>query len=181
MLIYNPKETELIDIDDVIKDWNPYLNYVWNRENPHNQKSLPQTWHLAEHYGLEIIPFYQIKHAEEIYTKAPLIPGALDFLNELRKIKKIYLVSSQPSKETEEYTEYWIINKRIPFDLIKFTNDKGSIKGNHLLDDGVHNLESALNSKKSVPVCFDRKWNQDWKGLRVYNYNQFLDLVKNHN
>ena len=179
-LIYNPKETELIDCDDVIRDWNPFLNQIWNRENQNNQKPLPMAWDLKKHYGPEIAEFYQVKHAEEIYTRAPVIDGALHFLHKLRKIRQIYLVSSQPTKQIEEYTKYWIIDKQIPFDYYKFTHDKGSVKGDHLFDDGIHNLESALNSKNSIPVCFNQPWNQDWKGLRVYSHQEFLDIVKNH-
>ncbi|AJF62974.1 MAG: hypothetical protein QT11_C0001G0845 [archaeon GW2011_AR20] len=184
-LIYNPKETELMDIDDVIRDWNPFLNQVWNRENPSRKKNLPGSWDLANNYGSDITEFYQQKHAEEIYLKAPLVPGAREFLNELAKIRLIYLVSSQPNEQIEEYTKHWVIINQIPFSYYKFTHNKGSVFGNHLLDDGVHNLESALESGRSAPVLFKRDWNQNeigkrWKGLFVETHQEFLDLVRNH-
>ena len=180
MIIYNPEEVELIDFDDVIREWNPHLNKIWNRENPNNQKSLPTAWDLKKHYGPEIVEFYQVTHAEEIYIKAPLIKGALEFLHELSKIKFIYLVSTQPNQQVEEYTRDYILKNTVPFNELIFTKDKSSVKGNHLLDDGTHNLERVLEIKSSIPVCFNQSWNQDWKGLRVYNYNEFLDIVKNH-
>lgn len=181
-LIYNPKKTELIDIDDVIRDWNPFLNYIFNRENPSRKKGLPQDWDLIKHYGLDIVEFYQVKHAEEIYTEAPLMNGAMEFLNELRKIRKIFLISSQPNKQTEEYTKYWMIDKGIPFDYYKFTHNKEDYEGNHLLDDGIHNLEAALKSGKSTPICFQREWNMGkWHPkYTVKTHQEFLDLVGNY-
>src|SRR3989344_9106796 len=125
MLIYDPKETELIDIDDVVRDWNQHLNFVWNRENPHRKKGLPQNWDLKKHYGPDIVEFYQVKHAEEIYTKAPVIPGAIEFLIELSRIRAVYIISSQPNKQIEEYTEYWLKINKIPRDGTIFTHKKG--------------------------------------------------------
>lgn len=182
MLIYNPRKTELVDIDDIVRDWNPFLNVIWNRENPTRKKSLPRIWNLLEHYGSDIVEFYQVRHAEEIYTRAPLVEGALGFLNELRKIRKVFLLSSQPSKQIEEYTEYWLILNRVPFDHYEFTHDKGAYEGNHLFDDGIHNLEAALKSKKSIPICFERNWNMGkwYPELTVRTHQEFLDLIRNH-
>src|SRR3989344_6645073 len=115
MLIYDPKKTELVDIDDVVRDWNPHLNFVWNRENPHRKKGLPQNWDLTKHYGPDIVEFYQQKHAEEIYTKAPLVLGALDFLYELGNIRTVILLSSQPNEQLEEYTKYWLVKNKVSY------------------------------------------------------------------
>ena len=172
---------ELIDLDDVIRDFNPHLNFVWNRENPNNKKNLPRSWNLSENYGHGINEFYQEKHAEEIYTKAPVIPGAIRFLEELMRIKQVYIITKQPNKKIEEYTKYWIKKNKVPRDELKFMQDKTKIRGNYLLDDAVDNLEAVKNARSSTPVCFNRKWNREWTGLRVYNYDQFLDLVRNHN
>ena len=178
--IYHPEIVELIDVDDVIRDFNGCLNKLYNKYHPKNQKSSLTTWDMTKHYGPDIVNFYQIKHAEEIYTTAPIIPGAIEFLLELSKVGVVHLISSQPNKQIEQYTEYWIKANNVPYDELTFTHKKGDYEGNHLLDDATHNLEAAFNSKKSVPVCYNQLWNQDWKGLRVYNHREFLDLVRNH-
>jgi 5'(3')-deoxyribonucleotidase len=180
MLLHDVRNIELIDVDDVIRSWNHFLNYIWNRENPNNKKPIPKTWDIVAHYGSEIIEFYQVKHAEELYTNAPVMEGALEFLYELKNIRDIYLLSTQPNKEIEEYTEYWLIKNSIPFTDYKFTHDKSEVKGNHLLDDWPRNLEKVLQAKSSIPVCFDQPWNQDWKGQRVKTHQEFLNIVRNH-
>ena len=58
--------------------------------------------------------------------------------------------------------------------------DKSEFEGDYLLDDRCPELENILQGRKSVPVCFDQPWNQDWKGLRVHNYQEFLNIVRNH-
>jgi 5'(3')-deoxyribonucleotidase len=176
------KEIELIDIDDVLRDFHNFLNFVWNREHPNNKvTNSPLTWDLKSIYGKEIIEFYSEKHAEEIYTKALPLQGAIPFMYKLADLKIIYLISTQPNKKTEEYTRYWIRKKEIPFKELIFTHDKSIIKADYLLDDAVHNLERVAIMKNAKPVCFDRPWNKSWKGPRVKTHLEFYDIVLNHN
>jgi len=44
------------------------------------------------------------------------------------------------------------------------------------LDDNTDNL-IALSSYGHRAVCFDRPWNQDWHGERVYSYREFIELL----
>ena len=48
-----------------------------------------------------------------------------------------------------------------------------------LLDDYSKNLEEFMNIGK-IAVCFDRSWNQNWNGLRVHSYHEFIEFLYNH-
>jgi 5'(3')-deoxyribonucleotidase len=178
----NSNDIELIDCDGVIRDFVKILNKVYNREYPDNQFHGKITeYNLSKVYpiGEDIGKFYSELFAEEIYTQAEVFPGALKFLNELVKYKKIYIFTTQPNKKVEEYTEYWLNKNNIPYDSLIFTKDKRLVKGQYLLDDYTKNLERVSEAKSSIPICFNQDYNQDWKGPRVYNYNKFLEIIKN--
>lgn len=88
--------TELIDVDGVIRDFNGRLMDIYNKYHPNNQiSSLPKNWGLARHYpiGKSIEKFYREEHMEEIYSYAQVYPGVIEFLNELVRIRFVSLIT----------------------------------------------------------------------------------------
>jgi len=176
------REIELIDCDGVIRDFVGKLNDVYNREYSDKKfygKITSYDLSLFYPIGKEINNFYAEIHAKEIYTRAEVMPGAIEFLNELMKHKKVYIFTRQPSKQAEKYTEEWVDVNKIPHDSLLFTEDKRLIKAQYLLDDYTNNLKKVSDAKSSIPVCFNQDWNQDWNGPRISYYNKFLEIVKN--
>ena len=169
-----------IDLDNVIRDFTGKVKQVYFREHPSHKLIREDIYNLVPWFpiGKDINDFVFNKHAREIYLNAPPYKGAINFLHYLRKSNHLTIVTSQPSDLTTELTEMWISKNALPYDKLLFTHDKSEYVGDYLLDDSVGNLERIAEVRNSIPVCFDHPWNQGWKGLRVYSYGEFLELIK---
>jgi len=176
-----------IDVDGVLRKLFERLREVYLEYYPTHKVAHIEEWgdyNIAKYFpiGKKIYPFWFKWHADEIYLKAATYNGAIEFMRDLKQNGEfVIIVSQQPNKHIEFLTNKWLIDiNKIPHDSIIFTNDKTSFRGSFILDDYTKNLEKILNAGTAIPVCMDRPWNKDWKGLRVYNYNDFLDIIRNH-
>ena len=169
-----------IDIDDVIRDFVGKLKEIYFREYPSHKLIKEDVWNMSLWFPIEkeIYKFAFETYAKEIYIQARTYENALEFLIKLRKNNRVILVTKQPSKKLEGLTKEWLEIKNIPYDGLIFTQDKSEFAGDYLLDDSTANLERIKQVKRSIPICFDRPWNQDWKGPRVKSYDNFLELIK---
>jgi len=144
-------------------------------------------FHQAYPIGKAIYDFMWESHAwEALYQYAPAYPNGkrmLRYLAEHVSSAHLSLVTSQPTVQARGATLAWIevhgIHECVD-DVILL--GKGHIGKGHLgldilLDDGTHNLMDCLDTP-TVPICKDRSWNQDWKGIRVRAYADFTEAVK---
>ena len=169
-----------IDIDGVIRDFFGKTEEVYFRKYPSHKLIRRDVYDISLWFpiGKEIYKFAFETHSKEIYTRAQTYKNAFDFMIKLRRNNHVILVTSQSTKNLEELTKKWLEIKKIPYDELIFTKDKSEFIGDYLLDDCTANLERIRQERNSIPVCFDRPWNQDWKGFRVKSYNEFLELIK---
>lgn len=169
-----------IDVDGVIRNFMDKLIEVHLRENPGHKLIRKDIYDLSKWFpmGKNIYEFAFETHAEEIYLNSRLYPGAQGFLKEIVKKNELTFVTKQPNKMLEELTLEWINKKELPYHSIIFTKDKSVFKGDYILDDYAGNLQRVLDIGNSIPVCFDRPWNQDWNGPRVKTYNKFLKIIE---
>ncbi|MBS3124558.1 hypothetical protein J4437_08085 [Candidatus Woesearchaeota archaeon] len=169
-----------IDIDGVIRDFFGKTEEVYFRKYPSHKLIRRDVYDISLWFpiGKEIYKFAFETHAKEIYTQSLLYENALDFMIKLRKNNRVILVTNQPEKKLEGLTKEWLEIKDIPYDELIFTKDKSEFIGDCLLDDHTANLERVARVGNSKPICFDRPWNQDWKGPRVKSYDEFLELIK---
>lgn len=167
-----------IDIDGVLRDFVASVNKVYFREYPTHELLRDNCYDLAQWFpiGNKIHDFIFRDHAKEIYTGALPYQNALGFMNKLKK-HEVTLVSSQPNGNVEKYTILWLMKYKVPHNKLMFTRDKSDFHGDFLLDDAQHNLERISQCNNSIPVCFDRTWNRDWKGQRIKKYHQFLQML----
>ena len=104
----------------------------------------------------------------------PLYPGAVEFILQLNHVAQVILATCVPQCCISARKE----SLRIHFPEIKdiyIGEKKDSLKGDYLLDDGIHNLEK---SSCIHPVVFDQPWNKDSRFPRVKNYGEFLELIE---
>ncbi len=94
-------------------------------------------------------------------------------MQRLSKEADVFIVTYQPNTLTAKLTIQWLEEREIRYRGMIFTEQKGLIQLDYLLDDHVRNLEEC---KLGVGVCMDRPWNQEWQGLRVKGYDDFLRL-----
>ena len=169
-----------IDIDGVIRDFVNKTEEVYFREYPSHKLIRRDVFDISLWFpiGKEIYKFAFETYSKEIFTQAQLYENAFDFMVKLHKDNFVILVTNQLTRNLEELTKEWLEIKKISYDELIFTKDKSEFIGDYLLDDCTANLEKIRQEKNSIPVCFDRPWNQDWKGFRVKSYNEFLELIK---
>jgi len=127
------------------------------------------------------------EHAEEVFQDA--LPYEVEVAEILAQIRQdfnaeTYLVTLQ-KRGNEKYTLNWLENYNIHLDgimLITYdekncTKNKDIIRGEVALDDYIRNLEDYAKVG-TIPVCFDRPWNQDWSGKRVKSLYGFYLLLQ---
>ena len=168
-----------MDVDGVIRPIHPRLVEVYLEYNPEHKVAPIKQWHtydISPYFpiGKLIYKFWFEDHADEIYLTVKPSPGAIEFIELLRRDNEVVIVTKQPNKHTEELTEEWLSINKILNHGILHAQDKGIFEGDIILDDSTKNLEDVLQARSAIPVCFNQPWNQDWQGLRIYNYKQFL-------
>lgn len=169
-----------VDCDGVLRNFSQSLYDTYRKYNPSHWAIPPSEQNL---YPLD--SFYQIgkgiqkfafqEHADEIYLKASPYKGAYHFMRRLHKDHKVLIVSYQPTPHIEDLTRKWLDNESIENDGIIFIKRKQDVPLYILLDDCTTNLESLTHTQG---VTIDRPWNRDWKGPRVYDFDEFLHYVK---
>lgn len=174
-----------IDIDDVLRGWVESVRSHYRKDYPMHKIKKVTAWGLEPFFplGKNIYKYAFERRAKEILEEAKPLPGAVAFVKRLVKEgHKVILTTSQPVG-LEQFTLNWIHKHKIPYHAIAFVHsgtgvDKSFVKGNVLLDDGEHNLKAERLSDTTIPICFDRPWNQGWQGLRVHSYDEFLGIIK---
>lgn len=171
-----------LDVDGVIRNFAESLIEVYQQTYPMHEVTPVEEWNeypLHNYFpvGKGIYKFFQHEKPYPIYMNAPMYSGAQQFFKALTDKHEVTILSKQPNSIAETYTTSWLkVNKLHPGRLI-YTNDKHKHLFDFVLEDCTDNLEAITHSCSAVAVCLDRPWNQDWKGLRVYNYEEFLRLL----
>ncbi len=168
-----------VDIDGVIRDFMGKLKEVYSREYPEHKLIREDIYDLSSWFPIEkeIYKFGFEIYATEIFSEAQIYLGVKEFLKKIYDNHKLVFISNQSNKNLEKLTVGWIKQNELPYHEIIFTKDKSIFKGDYLLDDYTENLKRVDEIKSSIPVCFDRPWNQDWKGQRIKSYNEFLEII----
>ena len=118
--------------------------------------------------------FFFIDHAKEIFLESEMMPNCKDCLARISTAFDIKFVTAQLNAN-RRYTEQWLNNHGLdiyPVEFVDAQADKGLVKGDILLDDGIHNLD-AFSTTGRLAVCFNRLYNMSWKGLRVFTWMNF--------
>lgn len=172
-----------IDCDGVLRDFTGKTSEVYHREYPdHRYPANESDWTTFSmsplfDLGQGIYDFAFRKFAKEIYTTAPAYDNASNFLKKLKELgHTVVIVTSQPNDICKDATLYWLEKNNMINDGIIFSDNKGEVNVDILLDDYDKNLNSIKSANK-IPVCFDRPWNQDWEGLRIKSYEEFIKLI----
>lgn len=170
-----------IDIDGVLRNFTDKMIEVYLRCYPTHTILTNKTYNLKywTPIGEEINKFVFQTHAEEIYGNSLPYPNVSDHIKNLKNMgHDIIIVSTQPNKQIEDISIKWLSKHNIIYDEIYFTSEKEKVNIDLLLDDYVLNLNKVMNSGK-IAVCYDRPYNEQWRELKVKDFNEFIDLVNN--
>jgi 5'(3')-deoxyribonucleotidase len=168
--------TLVVDIDEVLRRIIPEIIKIYNAE--HKTKIIEEDikeWYLHKTFPMikNDEEFFR-KHAHQIFLKAKPEVHAIDLLNELYSNNNIILASSQFTG-LENLTDLWLEKNKIKFDDLIYTRDKSKIKGDIMIDDGVHNL---ISSSCTHTICMARPWNESFSGRRMNSFVSFYNFVK---
>ena len=189
-----------IDLDECLTEYVfGFLNYYNNthKTNFHfweikNYK----LWELIGGTKEEAINTVYAFHETNYFKELPVVFGAKNAVEELRKFSELLIITSRPNElinKTNQWLDQHFHNK---FSNILFTNEwsksgerkqKSEICKNLKLDFLIEdNLDYALNCSGYVRRVFllDKPWNQTENGNlprdvdRVYNWNEILEKIE---
>lgn len=169
------EKTLILDVDEVSRRIIPVIQEIYEEqhgmyvnEEKITQWSLPLSFpEIKDNEG-----FFR-KNAERIFLGAQPEENAIEVINDLYERHKIVIASSQ-FKGLEHFTNAWLQKHKMNYDEIHFLFDKSSVKGDLIIDDGIHNL---VGSQAKIRVCMDRPWNREYEGYRVSSFQEFHDFV----
>lgn len=173
------KFTLLIDQDDVLAE------YIQAVTNAYNQKYGAQisvdactSWNLSTIFGEEVDT---IMHDPALFRELEPTKDALEVFERLYKsgLFEMYIVTAAHPACVEAKFEW--IRKHLPFfpeDRVIVCKRKYMVKGDFLLDDGMHNIEAFLENG-GTPIIFERPHNKNQRKdiKRVRDWLSFERII----
>ena len=122
-----------------------------------------------------------ILNLPDFYRDLAIRSTAAESIKELDKYYEILIVTDYFTKESFKAKYDWL-REHLPFikrENLVFTGNKSLILADHLIDDGVHNLETF----KGIGILYDAPYNRDeTRFKRVHSWGEitdyFVDLYK---
>ena len=179
--MYGSRLKILLDVDEVLRPIMSEVIKIYNKEHKTNIKFEDiKKWGLSNTFPLidDDEHFFKF-HSEQIFSQPDPYPFSPDIVYDLYRNHEVVIVSSQ-FDGLEDLTLDWLKKHDFKFHNIFFEKDKSLIKGDVMIDDGVHNL---INSSCKYNICVDRPWNKDFEGIRarslVSAYNYLVSIETN--
>ncbi len=177
------KLTILVDMDDTIEHlldaWVGWVNKKYGR----NVKSEDvTTWDVSKAFeGLTKNQVYEVLNDSDFWQTVEPVSGASEVLQRfIEKGHKVYIVTATTYESVQAKMDK-LLFRYFPFlswnDVI-ITSHKQMIKGDVLIDDGIHNLVGGEYHKILVDAPYNRYYDAEANGMvRVYNWNEIEEVV----
>ncbi len=175
-----------LDIDNVIRDWVTSLIYNFRCDFPNENIEIKPTFDIAQWstIGQRIYKYAFEEKPLEIYLSALPMPGAIEYLNELKlDSHRIVLISNQPNEKTRAFTNIWLGRYSIPFDELHYTSRKWEVKCDIFVDDYLKNIEDYRKHVEVPCIVFDAPWNANSspRFYRAYGWKELYSIIKRIN
>lgn len=175
----NRKFTLLIDQDDVLAEYITGVTCAFNEKyNTAYTAEDCNTWDLYSVFGEEV---ETVMHKPELFRNLEPVKDAIEVFERLYLcgLFEMYIVSAANPCSVEAKCQW--LKEFLPFfpeERFIMCRRKNMIKGDFLLDDGMHNIE-AFASEGGIPIIFDRPHNRGLgKGYyRVSSWLEFENLI----
>lgn len=175
------KPVLLIDQDDVLAE---YIKGVIEVFNERYQKDFKTDdcvkWDLVSIFGEQIL---EIMHQPELFRHLQPVEGAIETFERLYKsgLFEMYIVTAAHPSSVEAKHEW--LKEYMPFfpqNHVIVCSVKYMIKGDYLLDDGLHNI-TAFKEAGGTSIIFDRAHNRqttiDYP--RISKWEEFEEWIIN--
>lgn len=173
----------LVDMDDTIeqllKAWVSGVNKKYGRNVTVDEIT---EWDVSAAYpGLTWEQVYAVPMAHGFWRTVEPIPGAAESLRRLMAAgHEVYIVTATPYACVEEKMRDLLFTY-FPFlswDQVIITTRKQMIRGDVLIDDGVHNLEGGAYQKILMTAPHNRTYDAEANGMiRVQNWAQVEQVI----
>lgn len=173
----------LIDADDVLEDltpkWITYLNKKYGTDANFEED---YDWDLSKIFPtLSREQVYDAEFEEELWDTIEPIPGAVEYVEKLLNDgHELYIVTDTPYQIVKTKFEK-VIFKYFPFltwNNCIITSNKKMVKGDVLIDDGLHNLIGAEYRKILVSAPYNEAFDAEKNGMvRVKNWEEIYEAV----
>lgn len=167
----------LLDMDGVMVEHSAMFMRWLNRDNGTNHRyediagfDYPN---LSADERRQVMRYW---HKRDLYDSHPPEPGCLEAIEDLRRRHRVVAVTSP--MDGHVHSKFTWLRRTGGFakkDIV-IAGDKDLVGGDVLLDDRIRNLEEAA-AKGREAVCYDRPWNQEWRGSRVGGWAEFVEHV----
>jgi 5'-nucleotidase len=154
-----------IDLDDtcncLVEHWVDTYN---NEYNDTLKKEDIKDWNIAKYVkpGCDKT-IYKMLTRPEFFLNLNIKPNTYEVTKWLLEKVDLYIVTAYHYKTCKDKVK-WIIKylPHIPKENIIFCNNKGLLKLDYLLDDGIHNISDFYNTNPDgVGVIFNEPWNEN--------------------
>ncbi len=178
------KLTVMVDMDDTIEN----LKAIWiDRLNArYGYQVDPESvieWNIAKSYpGLTREQVYDVVLEADLYDVMEPLPGAVEALRKIQEDGHRLLIVTTTNYEIVPAKMTRFLFKYFPFidwhDVI-LTHYKPLLKGDVLIDDGIHNLEGADYVKVLFSASHNRLYDAEANGMiRVDNWTEAYEVVR---
>jgi 5'-nucleotidase len=175
----------LCDIDDTVSDFMNYFiltyNSLFNKQIKYNDISDSLELILGEEAFYETMK--EIKKSEGI-KNLPIIPGAIEFIENLRKTNKKIIFVTAPTyfiyPNWVDERMFWLqkyFNCNVK-DVV-FAHDKNLVQGDILIDDRPKFL-NAWNSLNKTCIRMVKPWNKKSAGHPANNFDDALKIINKY-
>lgn len=169
----------LIDMDDCINNFLPYLIRVYNkRTGDHVKPSDIKDWDISKYMDRLALDIF---HEEGFFEDVPEKKKSISTLKKLIESAKydVYIITAcQSPRELQEKIEWF--NRCLPSfnkNRIIMCKEKHIIRGDVLIDDNTSNLEKCKPFMKTI--VFDMPHNKDYKAdARIKKLEDAVALIE---
>lgn len=173
-----------LDCDEVLRPFVDALTDRYKKEHPDHAVKPVVQYDLSESFpvGKDIWRWTYSKGViEDIFLGAGVVPGAREFLTQLRSSgHRVHIVTSQPRQfecDPAPLTLAWFKRHELPWDDFSFCREKWRIECDILVDDCTDHLVAQYQHGKRA-VAMDRPWNKEWNGDRIYTLDELYKYLE---
>ncbi len=175
--------TILVDMDDTIEQllqaWVDGVNKQYSRNVDYNEVT---SWDVSAAFpGLTREQVYEIPMQAGFWQTVKPVPGAARALERLIEAgHQVYIVTATPYDSVPEKMND-VLFKYFPFlnwNQLIITSNKQLIRGDVLIDDGIHNLEGGDFIKILMTAPHNRLYNAEDNGMiRVHSWEEIEEVI----
>ena len=175
--------TILVDMDDTIEQ----LLKAWvNRANEKYGRAVTlddiTEWNVAAPYiGISREEIYGVIYEKGFWESVEPMPGAAEALKHfMEEGHEVYIVTATEIEHVEEKMK-GLLFRYFPFlswEQVIITSRKQMIRGDVLIDDGIHNLEGGQYRKIMFTAPHNRMYDAEANGMiRVYSWDEVVRII----